>query len=218
MNKKVFGPYKNKFLYRTAMVFGTGPTLQEYHKHDARIRKDVIQVGVNGFVYNPVIKLDFYFIGDSHGHNKEMIAKGDLDRYQPKAAKFIRTKSDHCPGIPSGHKGNYYQVIGRQFVQDISKGIGASTSIVMEALQFVFYAGFKNVYIVGCDAKETEVDKLWLSPLNHGDGKHTSIWKKMESWSRKFYPDVAIKVINPVGLKALFIEGYPQELYERRGE
>jgi hypothetical protein len=210
-----FEPYRNRYAGQTAILFGTGGTLKHYMPFDGMIQERIIRVGVNGFVYNPSILLDYYFIGDPNGANKAMIDAGDLDGYRPMIQKFIRARCDHCVGIPDGHDGVYYQVIGRIPQKDITKGMGATTSIVIECLQFLLFAGAKTIYLIGVDARSNNDPERYISNLDSHPGnaeKHVSAWLSISKWVRKAYSGVEVKVVNPLGLLGIFTVGYIEEI------
>ena len=92
-----------------------------------------------------------------------------------------------------------------QFAYDIStQPLGCFGSIVFPALQFALWTHPKRIYLVGCDCTTNgysydKKDKNFL-PVN----TIIETYKKFKQFAQKYYPDVEIISINPVGLKGLF--------------
>lgn len=177
-----------------------------------------INIGVNrSFQLN--IPMDYMFIQDYSGKTKEYI--DELDNYRPgKCQKFYGLTTewnyDVERTIPESHaikanalryRTDWVKVEGfePQFTHDIStQPLGCFGSIVFPALQFALWTYPKRIYLVGCDCTTSgyaydKKDKNFLIPDRIIDA-----YKKFKNFAKKYYPDVEIISINPVGLKGIF--------------
>jgi len=82
-------------------------------------------------------------------------------------------------------------------------------STVFIPVLFALHAGFKNIYLVGCDCsnghfykndKEKVIDMSVL----------TFPWLMLKAFAERKYPNSRIVSINPVGLKGVFDEEYTE--------
>ena len=180
--------------------------------------QNAINIGVNrSFQLN--IPMDYMFIQDYSGKTKEYI--DELDKYRPdKCQKFygLTTEWSYEPErtIPESHaikakalryRTDWVKVEGfePQFAHDLStQPLGCFGSIVFPALQFALWTYPKRIYLVGCDCTTSgyaydKNDKNFLIPDRIIDA-----YKKFKNFAMKYYPDVEIISINPVGLKGIF--------------
>ena len=217
-NTRTFSPYRNKHYRETAVLMGTGPSLEHYvPKHSEGIK----YLGVNGIHKYDKITMSYYFCQDwnSYGPNKEAV-----DNYTPTIAKFfggdIGQDIENIQYHPLRHykaaRANpYYIILGENhegkndldFQTDITGYLGHGGSCMFTALQFALFAGFKRIEIVGCDITNPDYfygdankDIPWEANKNH----HLIGWLKMKKFIRKNYSDVMVVSVNPVGLKDLF--------------
>ena len=89
------------------------------------------------------------------------------------------------------------------FKKDISKGhLKAVASISFEILQFMLYCGVKNIFLVGhdCDYSDGTFAKIMIGKQQGADYYILRYWKIVKMWLLNNYPDVNIRVINPVAL------------------
>ena len=196
-----FEKYKNIHKGKSAVLFGTGPSVNEYNDI-----YNLVKIGSNEIVYKPYI-MDYYFIGDagnSHrGFNSDRLAYMD---YTPNIAKFYRMDERNTKGMPDGLKDGYYYKVtdkirtGGQFYKDIDQGIGMYASISIEALQFILYTGVSHLYLVGqdCDYRDGSFHDSDATDINTRFMKNC--WSVARDWTEKKYPEVFIGIINPVGM------------------
>lgn len=183
--------------------------------------KDRIHIGVNRSfqIGNYRIPMDYVFIQDYSGKTKEYI--DDLDNYRPKeCTKFygLTTEWSNTPNrtIPESHAIKAHALRYRtdwspidgfipEFAYDIStQPLGCFGSIVFPALQFALWTYPKRIYLVGCDCTTSgyaydKNDKNFLLP-----NKIIDAYKKFKAFTNKYYPDIEIISVNPVGLKGIF--------------
>jgi hypothetical protein len=81
-------------------------------------------------------------------------------------AEVEEKKSSHI-GIPYRKGG----VLKRGFQDDVSKGLGNDSSVMVFSLQVLYYLGVRNVYIVGCDLSY-DGDVPYAYALDDSDWKH----------------------------------------------
>jgi hypothetical protein len=184
---------------------------------------NAIYIGVNRSfqINNYAIPMDYMFIQDYSGKTKEYI--DDLDNYRPdKCQKFygLTTEWSYIPErtIPESHaikakalryRTDWVKVDGfePQFTHDLStQPLGCFGSIVFPALQFALWTYPKRIYLVGCDCTTAgyaydKNDKNFLMP-----DRIKEAYVKFKAFANKYYPDVEIISINPVGLKGIFKE------------
>ena len=197
-----FEKYKNIHKGKSAVLFGTGPSVNEYNDI-----YNLVKIGSNEIVYKPYI-MDYYFIGDagnSHrGFNSDRLAYMD---YTPNIAKFYRTTTRDIKGMPSGLKDGYYYSVtdkvrsGGMLYSDITQGLGMYATISLEALQFSLYTGVKNIYLVGHDCDYTDGSFYDKDNAKLEYNRYMlNAWKVAQSWVEKNYPESFIGIINPIKL------------------
>jgi len=216
MHLQTFPKFKGIHEGRDVVLVASGVTGDKYYP-----MKDVIHVGVNRSfqIGNYRIPMDYIFIQDYSGKTKEYI--DDLDNYRPgKCQKFygLTTEWSYEPErtIPESHaikakalryRTDWAKIDGfePQFTYDIStQPLGCFGSIVFPALQFILWTHPKRIYLVGCDCTTSgysydKNDKNFLLP-----DRVIAAYKKLKDFANKYYPDIQIISINPIGLKGIF--------------
>ena len=181
--------------------------------------KNDVYVGVNRSFELPH-EMDFMFIQDYSGKTKEYIDK--LDKYRvDECTKFygLTTEFDYETErtIPEKYtkmsnvlryRTDWAPIDGYfipQFAYDITtQPLGCFGSITFPALQFIMYTHPKKVYLVGCDCTTDGYahDKNYK---NYLIPEHLiKAYQEFKKFANKYYPDVEIISINPVGLKGIF--------------
>lgn len=215
MHLQTFPKFRNVHEGRDIVLVASGVTGDKYKL------KDAIHIGVNRSFQmgNYRIPMDYIFIQDYSGKTKEYI--DDLDNYRVgKCQKFYGLTNewiyDPERTIPEYHaikakalryRTDWADIPGfqPQFAYDIStQPLGCFGSIVFPALQFALWTHPKKIYLVGCDCTTNgysynKNEKNYL-PVN----AIIDAYKKFKAFAQKYYPDVEIISINPVGLKGLF--------------
>ena len=180
-----------------------------------------IFIGVNRSfqIGNGFFPMNYIFIQDYSGKTKEYIDA--LNNYKPNyCIKFygLTTEWKYEPErtIPESHaiKAKAYRYrtdwvnipnFEPQFTYDIAtQPLGCFGSIVFPALQFALWTYPKRIYLIGCDCTTSgyayaKDDKNFLIPDNI-----IGAYKKFKAFATKYYPDIEIISINPVGLKGIF--------------
>ena len=218
MHTKTFSKFKSIHQGRDIVLVASGVTASRY-----KIKAGAIHIGVNRSfqINNYSIPMDYIFIQDFSGKTPEYI--DDLDNYRKgQCQKFygLTTEWDDTPNrvIPESHaikagalryRTDWARIDGfePQFTYDIStQPLGCFGSIVFPALQFALWTYPKRIYLVGCDCTTSgyayaKNDTNFLLP-----NQIIEAYKKLKKFTNKYYPDVEIISINPVGLKGIFRE------------
>ena len=205
INQQNIAPYRGMHQGKTAVLVGTGPTLNDYHPIS-----DAIHIGVNNSIYFPH-PMDYLFLMDQRGPTTYLANKKDYDSYQARIQKFyakFRLQSEFGVTDADARAGNakFFEVIrpttdylpGEKDVGNRLFGLPVST--IFTALQFILYTGVTQIYIVGCDLSDDNY-KIGAR-IRHAFLDQT--WVRVKSWIQKAYPTVRIGSINPQGLKGMF--------------
>ena len=200
---------------KSVYLIASGVTAADF-KHE-KLAGDVY-VGVNRSFQLPH-EMDYIFIQDYSGKTPEYI--DDLDSYRPeKCIKFYGLTMEYATDInrviPESHaikaKALRYRTdwagiegFEPKFAYDIStQPLGCFGSIVFPALQFILWTYPKKIYLVGCDCTNAgyAYDKSYRNILF--PSAIIEAYKKFKVFANRYYPDIEIISINPVGLKGLF--------------
>lgn len=218
LHENTFSPFKCKHREQDIVIVATGPSASKYIPIE-----NAIHIGVNRAFQLGKVDFEYYFIQDYSGMTKEYI--DDLNNYRKnECIKFygLTTEWEYEPNrtIPETHAykanalryrtdwGNipYFEP---QFSYDIlTQPLGCFGSVVFPALQFALWTYPKRIYLVGCDCTLAGYaydgkSKNFLIP-----SEIISAYKKFKEFSHKYYPDIEIISINPVGLKGIFKDEY----------
>lgn len=229
LHQKVFLKYRDKHRAEEAMVLGSGPSLN-YYQYD----KSKIHIGCNRLF--KTMDLDYLFLADAEG-TKEYLY--DLLNFKNEKTKIFF--GHHLRDMEYGHDRNHWfhlhkipekfsQVynsesyyIGRVASTPFAREIYADLSIfplwdyrtvAHHAFQFALFAGFKRIYIVGCDSQlngyydGTQQDLKWT---NDAYSHVIPGWKKFKKFADVYYPDTEIISLNPVGLRGIFKDVYTRQ-------
>lgn len=225
LHQKTFGEFKNKYVNKTIVIVGAGPTLNYFKKID-----NAIYVGVNRTFLYEKIKFDYLFAIDKVG------LETGINNYTD---SFLAYKGNNCIKfigdcslgkdfqIPESklycsnvrrYKQNIANSIPSNFTLDIdSEPLGSFHSVVFQAMQFILYTNPAKVYLVGMDCNINtaghfvgNVAKVHLrgTSVEISDQKNLAAWQKLKIFANTYYPDTKIISINPVGLKGLFEDIY----------
>lgn len=209
---------------KDVVLCGAGPTLKMY-----KPIANAMHVALNRALLFDKVKFDWFIADDWLGI--DFIAN-DIIKYD--CVKFLGRFSDDINmketisksfGYKCGAKWFYTDLFithngydGR-FVYDIDKrAVGAMPNIALEALQIILFSHPQNVYLVGCDAskghfKNYSIDELRNNnmPDTVSDPQVFQMWKNFKVFAERYYPDVKIISINPVGLKGMFEDIYQDD-------
>lgn len=152
-------PFKNRHIGKACVVVGNGPSLR------TEDLTKLHELGIPTFACNRIHLIfpqtpwrpTYYFMSD---------------------AKLIKQYADDVPGVPVNHRffpaqyreniqnGRFYNVIqfdyeheGR-FSTDAAKGICPAASVTTEMIQFAYYMGFSEIYLIGVDFSYAVTQKV----------------------------------------------------------
>ncbi len=218
LHQQTFPPFKCKHKGQDIVIIASGVSAADYEPI-----KNAIHIGVNRSFKLNKADLDYIFLQDYSGKTPEYIE--ELNEYNKKSCiKFygltMEYKYEPNRTIPETHaiKANALRYrtdwanitnFKNEFAYDISTmPLGCFGSVVFPALQFALYTYPKRIYLVGCDCTNSgyAYDKNYKNFLN--TELIISAYKKFKEFAHKYYPDVEIISINPVGLKGIFKDEY----------
>ena len=202
-HKNTFLKYRGAFRGKDVVIVATGETAKKY-----QYMKDAVHIGVNKAFYLDY-PLDFLFIQDYTGARD----------YMDDAAKYRKNEKEVCKklyGQLSGSKScipvfeferagaERYFITENKFSYDLSAAkLPGFNSVAFAAFSFALWGHPKRIYLVGCDCSN-----VYYSGERRNDGFQDLVysWLKAREFALKYYPDVDIFSINPVGLKGVFKE------------
>ncbi len=218
LHQKTFNQFKCKYRNQDIVIVATGPSANNYQPIP-----NAIHIGVNRAFQMNKVDFDYYFIQDFSGKTPEYIDQLD-DYNKDSCIKFYGLTNewiyDSNRTIPETHavranalryRTDWADISGffSKFAYDIStQPLGCFGSIVFPALQFALWTYPKRIYLVGCDCSLSGYaydpnDKNYLIPNDI-----IAAYKSFKDFAHKYYPDVEIISINPVGLKGMFKDEY----------
>ena len=218
---KKLADYRNAHEGRSAVLFLSGPTLEQYEEPEP----DLITCGVNTVMFHRQ-DLDYFFIQDvgKAGHKHSYVSrKEEYDAFKPRIAKFYgvtlcralkKAASDagatpyeftHGRIINTKRARIEDPAIPADFSADLANKLPAAAgSIAFPALQFLLWTGVKKIYIVGADIKDSRRIGEVKAMQDYVAQNHLGRWREFEEWVGEAYPDVEIVPLNPVGLIGMF--------------
>lgn len=219
--REMISAYKNVHDGKAAVLFLTGPTLNDYIEPEP----DLIKVGVNTALFNEKLDLDYFFIQDigKKNHSNSYINKQEeYDSYRPNIAKFygvtlckmLRDNVERAGAVPYEFTHGPIIKVNNAKIEDPdipvnfsenlhTKLVAAGGSIAFPALQFLLWAGVSRIYVVGADITDGRRFNEEKSQ-DYTSQYHIERWREFEKWVAKAYPDVKIIPLNPIGLKGMF--------------
>ena len=224
LHQKTFPQFKNKHLQEDIYILATGKTASKFVNSVKVIGKPGIVIGVNR-AFQLDVECDYMFIQDYSGKTKEYI--DELDEYRPsKCQKFYGLTNewiyDTERTIPEYHaikanalryRTDWSNISGfePQFAYDLSSTpLGCFGSITMPALQFALWTHPKRIFLVGCDCTTDgyAYDTNYKNELY--PNRLIPAYNKFKLFANKYYPDIEICSLNPVGLKGIFKDFYTE--------
>jgi len=227
-NGETFSPLKNKYVGKSVVVCGAGPSLNNYNPIEG-----AVHIALNRALLYEKVKFDYFFADDWDGIN---FMQEEINNY--KCEKFLGYR---CGGmsfreIPESFriKNNakkYYTDSyifptpqNSKLVIDIDKmPISNAYNMGLQIMQIALFTNPSTIYLVGIDAdasghfsykglsdeKSKKIDKELKEYVDIKKMKDK--WLEIKELRDVYYPDTKIISINPVGLKGIFIDQYQNE-------
>lgn len=220
-HNKSLSVFNNKYKGKSVILFATGPSLNKY-KPIKELGENIYKCGINGSLFY-TLDLDFYFFAVKHlppQHVNEYFHL--INKLPDKTIKIAGVYQDgeHYEKLVSPQEAAAFGAIPVEhsvqtafFEKDISTYCFYPASIIFKALQFLMYAGFERIYLVGADCSvEKDKHHFYQEPAKWRTKQYKKVmtfkmpthWKTFKQFQEKEYPQVEIISVNPVGLKGMF--------------
>jgi hypothetical protein len=210
--------FKNLHFGETCYIFGSGSTIQQF-----KIQEEGTFIGCNHIIKNTAIKekLKYYFFG--HGYMKYTNDstpiygnhKKEVDLLGNNIQKFAMVSRDndlsvHLFTLEAVKDLKNINAIPcdiniHHIYKDLENNSFLNHSIVFPAVQFAMYAGFKKIYLVGCDCNGYFHSNNFINTNKYAyiDNDLVYYWKEILKFKNSNYNDCRIINVNPVELKGL---------------
>lgn len=214
-HRAAFSEFRECHTGQDVVVVATGPSMKYYRQLEG-----LPHIGVNAAYKRQDITLDYYFMNDYDacchylddlknysfikfiGQFSEGLYKNKLQAPE----NFI--KENHArrffPGTPSEDihiNIEYYPMMGFY-------------SVVFQAIHFALYTNPKRIYLVGCDCSQDgyfDGSKLNDWAVKSGAPLWLKGYKALKDFTQRFYPNLEIISVNPVGLRGMFRDVYTSD-------
>lgn len=220
-HREVFLPYKGVYKNKDIVICASGPTLNFYNRN---LLKNAVHIGVNQAVLNKNVGCDYMFsidFGGIQGKEKEILSTKCEKFFGIMRIPFLSDDNVMHVQFPvrflqeSGAK-TFYVTDSNFFNPEISEfPLSSHGSSVFPAIEFALYTGPKRIYLAGadCGGGYFNSDKRYLN-------SHTIVdqYKYYKKEIERFYPDIEIVSVNPVGLKGLFHDVYTESYLNEHPE
>lgn len=234
INEICFSKFKNIYSKEKCILMGSGESLNKFIPKLNNLH-NYYRVGVNGVILHHEIRklLDIYIWAgdiDTPCHPQPMankIIESSL-LLNKKVTKFCccyTNNSLYYPGFPEPTQIEpniaekygfhiYNQTAPKQWNPDICKYGLDCNSVAFQALQILLFMGFEEIILVGFDCGigkhsysymyENDVCD-WSSDKGFNDVL-IELWLEFKDFVKRYYPNVSLKVVNPLGLTTIFEE------------
>ena len=230
LHEKTFGKYRNAFEGRDVVLVCTGPTAKNYTPI-----KDAIHIGINGAVYLDHIVCDYIFCQDftDRQTNNETLNIA-VNEYRPDTCKkfygiippaMLKKVHKSIGRIPLSYSNhgmiNQYileEIPLHNLAYDISREpVGNFYGTPFSAMQFLMFANPKRIFLVGCDCSSGYAynkEKNFISVTGQRE-----IWiNHIKPHMDRYFKNIEMISINPVGLKGQFKDVYTQSYVDEHPE
>ncbi|WP_079754666.1 glycosyltransferase [Campylobacter coli] len=215
IHPSIFSTYKNLHADQEIVIIGNGPSAKDYIPI-----KNAIHIGTNRAYYIDNIKLDYLFcqhaIYPEGDHELENYAKKNPNikcflGILPVTFHNNTTHYRHPPRMYYGYKNIFPYIIrkhGNLWAHDLSyEPMADFESVIFAALQFACFTNPLKIYLVGCDCSNGHFyDSDFYADFSLNSQIKT--WTNIKKVLDRFYPNIEIISVNPVGLKGVFKDIY----------
>lgn len=219
---------KNCFKNKKIVLMAPGPSLNNFQID--KIPKDYLKSAVNGVIIHKEFQdLDFYFWAGDINIPSEKPIRENLKQLKQNCLKFTNTTINKKPFHPmwkfstqinqkeASNLGFYtYDInFGKDFeesketwhINPILNGFDGC-SITLAACQILIYLGFTEIVLIGCDctSKHSYEHLILNDRCDWQLNQLVERWIRFKKYVKQNFPNVEIKIINPIGLKDVFDE------------
>lgn len=205
LHEKAFGDERYKYINKDVVVTVTGPTF-EYYKP----MKKAIHFGANTAYRKRSVRYSALFCQDHASFG------GKLPRsfiyYRGKSCKKYIGNNLNMPMMVNLDKYAVYNYMSENkfnYLIDIAP-LPDFCSVVFSVMSYALWTHPKRIYLVGADCSSGHA-KITDSKNNTNVSYLIEPWNQMARFISKFYSDIEIISINPIGLKGLFKDVYTRE-------
>ena len=221
LHQKTFLPYKNKHYMQEVVLVGAGPSLHNYIP-----LKNVYHLGLNRVFEYSKIHFDYLFATNKTGledYKAGFINYSNCDKFigDEYGSKYFQIPESFLIKANAKRYINTSGLTNKKFAFFLeTEPLYASSTVSIQAMQFLLYTNPKRIYLVGIDCsvssnghfigQTSEIAKNKEDLVNN-DFKAIEDWKNIKAFAQIYYPETEIISINPIGLKGLFREIYTSD-------
>ncbi len=237
-HKKTFSRFLDCNVGKSVAIWGCGPTVQHYNNE-----LNTVNIALNKALFMDNVNFAYSFAQDA---NILKTCEGYIDKIKDKKdtvkfiGNFLQPKHHlNMPVIKESEKYNIFRYFsaarmwlpafdfGQELFSDITlHPLADFSSISFAALHFAFYTHPDKIYLIGLDTNVGGInifDNLNVDLKHAKDGNYDiknmlSGYVKFKEFAEKYYPDVEIVSVNPVGLKGVFKDVYTQSYVNEHPE
>ena len=223
LHPKIFSCCRNLFYGKEVVCCGCGPTVQHYTPIP-----NAIHIGVNRAYKNNSIDFNYLFAQDKFIEG----AQDFLNYRENTCKKFLgiqgeqRLKNIEHLGIyrlpPENftYKNVYPYILSEkkyeQWAFDITiQPFSDYYGTIFSVLQFVCFANPKRIFLVGFDMSKDHFYKDNNIQKGNPYNGQLAGWPKFKDILERYYSNIEVITINPVGLKGIFKDVYTDEYLEK---
>ena len=224
-HQKVFPRFKNIHHGQSVVIVGSGPTLNRYVPIPG-----AIHIALNKSILYDKVKFDYLFCVDYRGIKDilEEVLKYDCVKFFGNYIFEAKTLDINVPEYIFEQHDNVFKFYDSGMYSqrctlnmDISEvPLYDMMTIAHCAMHFALYTHPRKIYIVGVDCGPSSTGQIYFNnmyseiSLNEFKKNRDLIiegTEKIKCLRERFYPDVEIISVNPVGLKGMFRDVYTDD-------
>lgn len=199
LHKLAFGDKKYLNFGKEVVVCATGPTFDYFKPIE-----NAYYIGVNNAYKSDKIKFDAMFCQDARLVFNRMLQKEFIEYRNQDCIKFIGNNQPITNIVNANNYKVFYYMTENSFNFNINlRALPDFLSVVFAAMSYALWTMPKRIFLVGADCSHGHAESL---NTNHGADATNLVkaWQEMAKFIKKFYPDVQVISVNPIGLKGLF--------------
>lgn len=228
LHMQTFPQFKNINAGKNVAIIGCGPTVQFYNSE-----LDTVNIALNKSILLDKFNFSYLFSWDYSG----FVNYGELDFFETVKnmdcvkffGRFLSESFVEIPVLPDDLKNKIYHFYssarhglparpyGRIIHTDIeTHPLADFMSVSFAALHFALYTQPKKIYLIGLDTTNSGHilncnHEYYVKDLLEG-------YQKFKEHINKFYPQIEVISVNPVGLRGMFKDVYTQSYIDEHPE